>query len=114
MFFNWKLAAAAAIIIAALGGIVYVQASALSTIRAERDGLRRQLTEATERAKQADAETQRLTRKIAALRKAALRKAAQREEDKLNETIRQAAQRDDCLQRSLDPAILDRLRGSGK
>lgn len=109
MFFNWKLAATAALIIAALGGIVYVQASALSTIRAERDGLRRQLTEATERAKQADAETQRLTRKIAALRK-----AAQREEDKLNETIRQAAQRDDCLQRSLDPAILDRLRGSGK
>ena len=110
MFFNgWKLAVAAAFIIAALGGIVYVQASALSTIRAERDGLRRQLTEATERAKQADAETQRLTRKIAALRK-----AAQREEDKLNETIRQAAQRDDCLQRSLDPAILDRLRGSGK
>lgn len=109
MFFNWKLAAAAAIIIAALGGIVYVQASALSTIRAERDGLRRQLTEATERAKQADAETQRLARKIAALRK-----AAQREEDKLNETIRQAAQRDDCLQRSLDPAILDRLRGAGK
>lgn len=109
MFFNWKLAAAAAFIIAALGGIVYVQASALSTIRAERDGLRRQLTEATERAKQADAETQRLARKIAALRK-----AAQREEDKLNETIRQAAQRDDCLQRSLDPAILDRLRGSGK
>ena len=109
MFFNWKLAAAAAIIIAALGGIVYVQASALSTIRAERDGLRRQLTEAMERAKQADAETQRLARKIAALRK-----AAQREEDKLNETIRQAAQRDDCLQRSLDPAILDRLRGAGK
>ena len=109
MFFNWKLAATAALIIAALGGIVYVQASALSTIRAERDGLRRQLTEATERAKQADAETQRLTRKIAALRK-----AAQREEDKLNETIRQAAKRDDCLQRSLDPAILDRLRGSGK
>lgn len=109
MFFNWKLAAAAALIIAALGGIVYVQASALSTIRAERDGLRRQLTEATERAKQADAETQRLARKIAALRK-----AAQREEDKLNETIRQAAQRDDCLQRSLDPAILDRLRGAGK
>lgn len=109
MFFNWKLAAAAALIIAALGVIVYVQASALSTIRAERDGLRRQLTEATERAKQADAETQRLARKIAALRK-----AAQREEDKLNETIRQAAQRDDCLQRSLDPAILDRLRGSGK
>lgn len=109
MFFNWKLAAAAALIIAALGGIVYVQASALSTIRAERDGLRRQLTEATERAKQADAETQRLTRKIAALRK-----AAQQEEDKLNETIRQAAQRDDCLQRSLDPAILDRLRGAGK
>lgn len=109
MFFNWKLAAAAALIIAALGGIVYVQASALSTIRAERDGLRRQLTEATERAKQADAETQRLARKIAALRK-----AAQREEDKLNETIRQAAQRDDCLQRSLDPAILDRLRGADK
>lgn len=109
MLFNWKLAAAAALIIAALGGIVYVQASALSTIRAERDGLRRQLTEATERAKQADAETQRLARKIAALRK-----AAQREEDKLNETIRQAAQRDDCLQRSLDPAILDRLRGAGK
>lgn len=109
MFFNWKPAAAAALIIAALGGIVYVQASALSTIRAERDGLRRQLTEATERAKQADAETQRLARKIAALRK-----AAQREEDKLNETIRQAAQRDDCLQRSLDPAILDRLRGAGK
>lgn len=109
MFFNWKLAAAAALIIAALGGIVYVQASALSAIRAERDGLRRQLTEATERAKQADAETQRLARKIAALRK-----AAQREEDKLNETIRQAAQRDDCLQRSLDPAILDRLRGAGK
>lgn len=109
MFFNWKPAAAAALIIAALGGIVYVQASALSTIRAERDGLRRQLTEATERAKQADAETQRLARKIAALRK-----AAQREEDKLNETIRQAAQRDDCLQRSLDPAILDRLRGADK
>lgn len=109
MFFNWKLAAAAALIIAALGGIVYVQASALSTIRAERDELRRQLTEATERAKRADAETQRLARKIAALRK-----AAQREEDKLNETIRQAAQRDDCLQRSLDPAILDRLRGAGK
>lgn len=109
MFFNWKLAAAAALIIAALGGIVYVQASALSTIRAERDGLRRQLTEATERAKQADAETQRLTRKIAALRK-----AAQQEEDKLNETIRQAAQRDDCLQRSLDPAILERLRGADK
>lgn len=109
MLFNWKLAAAAALIIAALGGIVYVQASALSTIRAERDGLRRQLTEATERAKQADAETQRLARKIAALRK-----AAQREEDKLNETIRQAAQRDDCLQRSLDPAILDRLRGADK
>lgn len=109
MLFNWKLAAAAALIIAALGGIVYVQASALSTIRAERDGLRRQLTEATERAKQADAETQRLAGKIAALRK-----AAQREEDKLNETIRQAAQRDDCLQRSLDPAILDQLRGSGK
>ena len=109
MLFNWKLAAAAALIIAALGGIVYVQASALSAIRAERDGLRQQLTEATERAKQADAETQRLARKIAALRK-----AAQREEDKLNETIRQAAQRDDCLQRSLDPAILDRLRGAGK
>ena len=109
MFFNWKLAAAAAIIIAALGGIVYVQASALSTIRAERDGLRRQLTEAMERAKQADAETQRLARKSAALRK-----AAQREEDELNESIRQAAQRDDCLQRSLDPAILDRLRGAGK
>lgn len=109
MLFSWRAAAAAALIIAALGGIVYVQASALSTIRAERDGLRRQLTEATERAKQADAETQRLTRKIAALRK-----AAQREEDKLNETIRKAAQRDDCLQRSLDPGILERLRGADK
>lgn len=110
MFSNdWKLAATAALIIAVLGGIVYVQASALSTIRAERDGLRQQLTEATERAERADAETQRLTRKIATLRK-----AAQREEDKLNETIRKAAQRDDCLQRSLDPAILERLRGSGK
>ena len=110
MFFNdWKPAAAAALIIAALGGIVYVQASALSTIRAERDGLRRQLAEATESAKRADAEAQRLTRKIAALRQ-----AAQRGEDKLNEAIRKAAQRDDCLRRSLDPAILERLRGSGK
>lgn len=55
----------------------------------------------------ADAETRKLTAKVAELR----RKATKRE-DQLNATIKQKAQGDPCLERRVDAAIIEQLRGS--
>lgn len=55
----------------------------------------------------ADAETRKLTAKVAELRRKATKM-----EDQLNATIKQKAQGDPCLERRVDAAIIEQLRGS--
>ena len=79
----------------------------IADLEAERESLKASLEAERKAATAANDETRKLTAKVAELR----RKATKRE-DQLNATIKQKAQGDPCLERRVDAAIIEQLRGS--
>lgn len=95
------------IIFAALLLLVHHQSGEIAKLEARRSELEATLEAERRATAAADAETRKLTAKVAELR----RKATKRE-DQLNATIKQKAQGDPCLERRVDAAIIEQLRGS--
>lgn len=96
-----------AIIFVALLLVLEHRRVVIADLEAERESLKASLEAERRATAAADAETRKLTAKVAELR----RKATKRE-DQLNATIKQKAQGDPCLERRVDAAIIEQLRGS--
>ena len=96
-----------AIIFVALLLLAHYQSGEIAKLEARRSELEATLEAERRATAAADAETRKLTAKVAELR----RKATKRE-DQLNATIKQKAQGDPCLDRRVDAAIIEQLRGS--
>ena len=96
-----------AIIFVALLLLVRYQSGEIAKLEARRSELEATLEAERRATAAADAEARKLTAKVAELR----RKATKRE-DQLNATIKQKAQGDPCLDRRVDAAIIEQLRGS--
>ena len=79
----------------------------IADLEAERESLKASLEAERKAATAATDETRKLTARIAEMRRKAARK-----EDQLNATIKQKAQGDPCLERRVDAAIIEQLRGS--
>lgn len=102
-----KIALAAAALIAILSGVCYYQAGQLRQERQEKSALADRLKGTMEAITAADKETAKLTARIAELRRQATAK-----EDKINAAIHSTSKTDPCLDRRIDPSILNGLRGT--
>lgn len=87
--------------------LTHYQSGEIARLESRRSELEATLEAERRATAAADAETRKLTAKVAELR----RKATKRE-DQLNATIKQKAQGDPCLDRRVDAAIIEQLRGS--
>ena len=96
-----------AIIFVALLLVLEHRRGVIADLEAERESLKASLEAERRATAAADAETRKLTAKVAELRRRATKR-----EDQLNATIKQKAQGDPCLDRRVDAAIIEQLRGS--
>lgn len=98
------------VIVLMFAGLLYLgyhQQGVIADLEAERESLKASLEAERKAATAANDETRKLTARIAEMRRRAARK-----EDQLNATIKQKAQGDPCLERRVDAAIIEQLRGS--
>ena len=98
------------VIVLMFAGLLYLgyhQQGVIADLEAERESLKASLEAERKAATAANDETRKLTARIAEMRRKAARK-----EDQLNATIKQKAQGDPCLERRVDAAIIEQLRGS--
>lgn len=95
------------LIFVALLLLAHYQSGEIAKLEARRSELEATLEAERKAATAANDETRKLTARIAEMRRKAARK-----EDQLNATIKQKAQGDPCLERRVDAAIIEQLRGS--
>lgn len=95
-------------VILALATLTLHQKGTIAELEQERSTLNAQLKAQAEAMARADTEVAQLSRKLQAMRKRATAR-----EDKLNGQLKESAKSDDCLNRTVDRAIIDLLRQQG-
>lgn len=106
---NDLIGPAAVLLLIAIGlTVIFHQKDTIAELEQERTTLTAKLKAQAEAMARADTQVAQLNRKLQAMRKQATAK-----EDKLNGQIKESAKSDDCLNRSVDRAIIDLLRQQG-
>lgn len=106
---NDLISPAAVILLISIGlTVISHQKDTITKLELEREDLTAKLKAQAEAMARADTQVAQLSRKLQAMRKQATAK-----EDKLNGQIKESAKGDDCLNRTVDRAIIDLLRQQG-
>lgn len=106
---NDLISPAVVILLIAIGlTVIFHQKDTITELELERATLTAQLKAQAEAMARADTQVAQLNRKLQAMRKQATAK-----EDKLNGQLKESAKSDDCLNRTVDRAIIDLLRQQG-
>lgn len=106
---NDLIGPAAVILLISIGlTVISHQKDTITKLELEREDLTAKLKAQAEAMARADTQVAQLNRKLQAMRKQATAK-----EDKLNGQLKESAKSDDCLNRTVDRAIIDLLRQQG-
>ena len=106
---NDLIGPAAVLLLIAIGlTVISHQKDTITKLELEREELTAKLKAQAEAMARADTQVAQLNRKLQAMRKQATAK-----EDKLNGQLKESAKIDDCLNRTVDRAIIDLLRQQG-
>lgn len=106
---NDLIGPAAVILLISIGlTVIFHQKDTITKLELEREDLTAKLKAQAEAMARADTQVAQLNRKLQAMRKQATAK-----EDKLNGQLKESAKSDDCLNRTVDRAIIDLLRQQG-
>lgn len=106
---NDLIGPAAVLLLIAIGlTVIFHQKDTITKLELEREELTAKLKAQAEAMARADTQVAQLNRKLQVMRKQATAK-----EDKLNGQLKESAKSDDCLNRTVDRAIIDLLRQQG-
>lgn len=106
---NDLISPAAVLLLIGIGlTVIHHQKDTITELEQERATLTAQLKAQAEAMARADTQVAQLNRRLQAMRKQATAK-----EDKLNGQLKESAKSDDCLNRTVDRAVIDLLRQQG-